>query len=216
MRAPILPCIDIAAVGQQPSSHFRSPEDNLRLWQFLTVTWMAPLISIGRKRQLHEDDVWFLGFEFQHRRLHDKFRRLRGSAISRLLQANGIDIFTITVIAIVQMLCGKFYYAVCSNLMLIACRLFYASVVAAAVTSNERCQSLERRGFDVCLSVTFCSLYRCAVTGFASLVWSQVLREKQGRDDHDDLREGLVKEEHFWRTSRRKVRRFTKRDGRLG
>lgn len=81
----------------------------MRLWQFLTVTWMAPLISIGRKRQLHEDDVWFLGFEFQHRRLHDKFRRLRGSAISRLLQANGIDIFTITVIAIVQMLCGKFY-----------------------------------------------------------------------------------------------------------
>lgn len=109
MRAPNLPCIDIAAVGQQPSNHFCSPEDNLRLWQFLTVIWMAPLISIGRKRQLHEDDVWFLGFEFQHRRLHDKFRRLRGSVINRLLQANGIDIFIITVISIVQMLCGKFF-----------------------------------------------------------------------------------------------------------
>lgn len=81
--------------------------------------------------------------------------------------------------------------------MLIACRLFYASVVATAVTSDERCQSLERRGFDVCVSVTFCSFYHCTVTGLSSLVWSQVLREKQGRDGHDDLREGLVKEEHF-------------------
>lgn len=106
LRAPALPCIDIAAVGQQPSNKFRSPEDNLRLWQFLTVSWMAPLISTGKKRQLQEDDVWFLGFEFQHRRLHERFRQLRGSVISRLLQANGIDVFIITVIAIVQMLCG--------------------------------------------------------------------------------------------------------------
>lgn len=106
LRAPALPCLDIAAVGQQPSSDFRSPEDNLRLWQFLSVSWMAPLISIGRKRQLNEDDVWSLGFEFQHQRLHEKFRRLRGSVISRLLQANGIDIFIISVFAIVQMFCG--------------------------------------------------------------------------------------------------------------
>lgn len=106
LRSPALPCFDIASVGQQPSSDFRSPEDNLRLWQFLSVSWMAPLISIGRKRQLNESDVWFLGFEFQHRRLHEKFRRLRGSVISRLLQANGVDIFIISVFAIVQMFCG--------------------------------------------------------------------------------------------------------------
>ena len=111
VRVPTLPCIDIAAVGQQPSSNFRSPEDNLRLWQFLTVSWMAPLISTGKKRQLQEDDVWFLGFEFQHRRLHDKFRRLRGSVIGRLLHANGIDVFIITTIAIVQMICGMLLYA---------------------------------------------------------------------------------------------------------
>lgn len=110
LRAPALPCIDISAVGQQPSSKFRSPEDNLRLWQFLTVSWMAPLISTGKKRQLQEDDVWSLGFEFQHRRLHDRFRRLRGSVIGRLLHANGIDVFIITAIAIVQMLCGMFFY----------------------------------------------------------------------------------------------------------
>ena len=108
LREPALPCIDIAAVAQRPSSDFRSPEDNLRLWQFLTVSWMAPLISIGRKRQIQEDDVWYLGFQFQHQRLHDKFRRLRGSVVSRLLQANGIDIFIIALIAIAQLLCGMF------------------------------------------------------------------------------------------------------------
>lgn len=107
LRGPLLPCMDIGAVGQPPSSKYRSPEDNLRLWQFLSVSWMAPLISIGRKRQLQEEDVWFLGFEFQHRKLHEKFRRLKGSVVGRLLQANGIDVLIITTIAIVQMLCGR-------------------------------------------------------------------------------------------------------------
>ncbi|KOC15651.1 ABC transporter [Aspergillus flavus AF70] len=104
-RGPSLPRVDIGVVGQPPSSKFRSPEDNLRLWQFLTVSWMSPLMTAGKHKQLNEDDVWFLGFEFQHRRLHEKFRQLRGSVISRLLQANGIDVLIITGISTVQMLC---------------------------------------------------------------------------------------------------------------
>lgn len=105
-REPSLPSIDISDVGQQPSNDFRTPEDNLRLWQFLTVSWMAPLISNGCKRQLHEQDVWLLGFDFQHSRLHEKFRRLRGSVLSRLLRANGIDVFIISATSLVQMICG--------------------------------------------------------------------------------------------------------------
>ncbi|CAG8927949.1 unnamed protein product [Penicillium salamii] len=104
-RETSLPSVDISAVGQQPSSDFRTPEDNLRLWQFLTVSWMAPLISTGCNRQLNEDDVWLLGFDFQHSRLHEKFRRLRGSVLGRLLRANGIDVFIISTISIVQLLC---------------------------------------------------------------------------------------------------------------
>ncbi|CAG8197715.1 unnamed protein product [Penicillium olsonii] len=104
-RETSLPSFDISAVGQQPSSDFRTPEDNLRLWQFLTVSWMAPLISTGRKRQLNEDDVWLLGFDFQHSRLHEKFRRLRGSVLGRLLRANGIDVFIISTISITQLIC---------------------------------------------------------------------------------------------------------------
>ncbi|KAJ5161388.1 hypothetical protein N7492_006780, partial [Penicillium capsulatum] len=100
-----LPVMEISAVGSAPSSEFRSPEDNLRLWQFLTVSWMAPLISIGRKRQLHEPDVWLLGFEFQHHRLHEKFRRIRGSVLSRVLKANGLDVMIVSAFAVLQMLC---------------------------------------------------------------------------------------------------------------
>lgn len=109
LRSPSLPSFDIGAVGQEPSNDFRSPEDNLRLWQFLSVSWMAPLLSKGKKRQLNEDDVWALGFEFKHRKLHEKFRLIRGSVIGRLLQANGIDILIVIIIATVQMLWGLVY-----------------------------------------------------------------------------------------------------------
>ncbi|OJJ46009.1 hypothetical protein ASPZODRAFT_2034815 [Penicilliopsis zonata CBS 506.65] len=104
-RSSLLPTDGISPVGKQPSSELRSPEDNLRLWQFLTVSWMAPLISTGKSRQLNEEDVWTLGFDFQHSRLHRQFRQLKGSVLVRLLQANAIDIVIISVVAIVQMLC---------------------------------------------------------------------------------------------------------------
>ena len=105
-RQQSISVVEISAVGQKPSSDFRSPEDNLRLWQFLTVSWIAPLLSIGRKRQLNEPDVWQLGFGFQHHRLHEKFRCLRGSVLVRVLKANGLDVLIISTIATVQMLCG--------------------------------------------------------------------------------------------------------------
>lgn len=106
LRDPSLPLLGISGVGQPPSSDTRSPEDNLKLWQFLTVSWMGPLISTGKQRQLNEQDVWLLGFEFQHRRLHEKFRQIRGSVLGRLLKANGIDVLITSTIAIVQMFCG--------------------------------------------------------------------------------------------------------------
>ncbi|KAJ5115673.1 hypothetical protein N7456_000021 [Penicillium angulare] len=104
-RNASLPVSDISGVGQKPSDELRSPEDNLRLWQFLTVSWMSPLISLGRKRQLNEPDVWSLGFEFQHRRLHEKFRQMKGSVLTRVLKANSLDVIIISTIAIVQLFC---------------------------------------------------------------------------------------------------------------
>jgi hypothetical protein len=107
VRDPSLPQEGIGRVGETPSDNLRSPEDDLNLWQFLTVSWMSPLISVGRKRRINEDDIWLLGFEFQHRRLHDKFRQLRGSVLRRLLRANGIDIFILSSISLIQMACSK-------------------------------------------------------------------------------------------------------------
>ena len=104
MRAPQLPKDEIGSQSEPPSYELRSPEDDLTLWQFMTVSWMSPLISLGFKRQLNEDDVWALGFEFQHRYLHDAFRELRGSVTGRLLKANGIDLVIMSFLAVTESL----------------------------------------------------------------------------------------------------------------
>jgi hypothetical protein len=108
MRDPTLPSGDISAAFSPPTSELRTPEDNVTLWQWMTVSWMAPLISLGNARQLNDDDVWFLGYEFQHRKLHDRFRELQGSVLSRLLEANGIDLFIISILAIIEQFASEF------------------------------------------------------------------------------------------------------------
>ncbi len=65
---------------------------------------MSPLISLGSARQLDEEDVWSLSFEFQHRPLHDKFRELKGSVVNRLLEANGLDLVFISVLGVLESL----------------------------------------------------------------------------------------------------------------
>ena len=102
MRNPNLSTIKIAAISNSPTYDLRSPEDNLTLWQFMTVTWMSPLISVGSKRQLNDEDVWFLGYEFQHRGLHQNFRELQGSVVMRLLHANGVDLVLTSLLGIIE------------------------------------------------------------------------------------------------------------------
>ncbi|KAM7195608.1 putative ATP-dependent permease [Rhypophila sp. PSN 637] len=96
MRDPLLSSDDIGKPFGTPSYHVRSPEDILTLWQWMTVSWMAPLMSIGYKRQLHDQDVWKLAYEFQHDRLHNLFRQVTGSVLARLLKANGLDLIITT------------------------------------------------------------------------------------------------------------------------
>ena len=86
-----------------PKKELRSPEDNLTIWQWMTVNWMAPMIKIGSKRQLNDEDVWSLPYEFQHTHLHNTFRDLNGTVVRRLLRANWIDIALLSVLAIVEM-----------------------------------------------------------------------------------------------------------------
>ena len=103
LRDPDLPTDQICTILDVPNLQLRTPEDNLKLWQFMTVSWMNPLISLGRKRQLDDIDVWSLGFEFQHKGLHNAFRELHGTVVRRLLKANGLDLIITGCLGILEL-----------------------------------------------------------------------------------------------------------------
>ncbi|TEA21060.1 ATP-dependent bile acid permease [Colletotrichum sidae] len=100
MRDPRLGDDGISA--SDPTYELRSPEDNLTLWRFMTVSWMAPLIARGSEKQLNNEDVWQLPFDFQHDRLHVLFRDLRGSMMTKLISANGMDLIIQTLLGIAE------------------------------------------------------------------------------------------------------------------
>jgi hypothetical protein len=112
MRDPLLLNHHISMAFSPPTSELRSPEDNLTLLQFMTVSWMSPLISRGNTRQLHDEDVWSLSYEFQHRILHDAFKDLHGSVLGRLLEANGLDLFIISLLSIIELFASKLSYTI--------------------------------------------------------------------------------------------------------
>ncbi|KAH9900404.1 ABC transporter [Xylariomycetidae sp. FL2044] len=93
----------ISPVGATPTKMLRSPEDDITLWQWMTVSWMAPLLSVEKTKQIDGDDVWALGYEFQNARLHDLFGVLRGSVIRRLLNANGFDMIVLCGLGIIEL-----------------------------------------------------------------------------------------------------------------
>jgi len=109
LRDPRLPKSDISRPFSTSTSKLRSPEDNITPWQYMSVSWMAPLISEGVKRQINDDDVWDLPWEFKHGRLHEAFRQLRGSVTRRLLVANGRDLVFTTTLGLIELAsCKRF------------------------------------------------------------------------------------------------------------
>ena len=102
-RDPSLPADRISKPMTESSATLRSPEDNLSLWQFMTVSWMTPLIRLGYQRQLQDEDVWQLPYEFHHQRLHDNFRLLRGTVVRRLVKANAIDLVILTTLGLLEL-----------------------------------------------------------------------------------------------------------------
>ncbi|KAI0483099.1 canalicular multispecific organic anion transporter 1 [Xylariaceae sp. FL0804] len=108
MRDPEQNTTGIAGADDAPSSLLRSPEDNLSLWQFMTVSWLAPLVSRGYREQLDDEDVWMLPYDFQHGRLHILFRELKGSFMMRLFLANGLDLIIITTLGVAEAVANLF------------------------------------------------------------------------------------------------------------
>ena len=107
LRPQNLPTAGISPVYGLPNSQSRTPEDNLTLWRFMTVAWMAPLMSVGSSRQLNDEDVWDLGYEFKHSLLSEKFRELKGSVLKRLLVANGLDLVVLGFCCLIELSVGK-------------------------------------------------------------------------------------------------------------
>ncbi|KAH6632136.1 P-loop containing nucleoside triphosphate hydrolase protein [Chaetomium tenue] len=102
MRDPLLDSTGIGKPFDEPTATLRSPEDIITLWQWMTVSWMGPLIKIGYKRQLEDEDVWFLPYEFHHSRVHVLFRELSGTVFVRLLKANGVDLLITTFLGVLE------------------------------------------------------------------------------------------------------------------
>ncbi|RAL62089.1 hypothetical protein DID88_002575 [Monilinia fructigena] len=102
LRDPSLGSDRISSAFSAPSDSLRSPEDNLTLWQFMSVSWMSPLMSLGKSRQLNEDDVWRLSYQFQHRILHEKFRDTSGSVLKKLIDVTGIDLVILSFLGVYQ------------------------------------------------------------------------------------------------------------------
>lgn len=106
LRDPLLSNSRIGKPFAMPDSSVRSPEDIVTLWQWMSVSWMGPLISIARKRQLHDKDVWLLSSDFQHKQLHLLFRDLTGTVFVRLVKANGLDLVLTICLATIETLAG--------------------------------------------------------------------------------------------------------------
>ena len=106
MREPGFSRFGISTAFSEPTDKLRSPEDNLSFWQWMTVSWVSPLLKLARKRQLNEEDVWLLPYEFQHTFLHKAFRQLRGSVLRRLLVANWFDLVFLTLLELVETVCN--------------------------------------------------------------------------------------------------------------
>ncbi|KAM0436607.1 hypothetical protein ACHAPT_002315 [Fusarium lateritium] len=102
LRHPSWGTSDIGSTKRDPTSLLHSPEDNLTLFQFWTVTWVYPLAKICREREISVEDVWQLPHDFQHFRLYMAFRELKGKLLPCLIEANGLDLFISTLLAIVE------------------------------------------------------------------------------------------------------------------
>ncbi|KAK3940254.1 putative ATP-dependent permease [Diplogelasinospora grovesii] len=102
VRDPQIKSDHISKPFTEPTYHLSSPEDAITLWQWMSVSWMAPLIAIGKKRQIHNEDVWLLPYEWQHSRLHRLFREVPGSVLIRLLKANAVDLIITTSLGLLE------------------------------------------------------------------------------------------------------------------
>jgi hypothetical protein len=91
-----------------PSNKERSPEDSLRLWQYLTFSWAWPLLAVGKLRQIDQQDVWARTYELRNEYVA-KIRSNLGDLplVRKLLRENAVDSSIVILLSLASLACGK-------------------------------------------------------------------------------------------------------------
>ncbi|KIY50596.1 hypothetical protein FISHEDRAFT_39032 [Fistulina hepatica ATCC 64428] len=96
-----------------PSSHVKkeeigktlTPEDYVTLAQWMTFSWVYPLVKKGRNTTLKEEDAWELSPTLQSRPIFVKFFDIKtNSLLKRLFWANSMDMFLDMILSFVSVL----------------------------------------------------------------------------------------------------------------
>ncbi|KAJ6452441.1 hypothetical protein C8R45DRAFT_1040659 [Mycena sanguinolenta] len=90
-----------------------SPEDYTPLWQWISFSWIYPLIKKGTYTTLNDKDVFNLSPNIQSRPVFIKFSSLRKpTLLQKLWVANSLDIivdFTLTLVSVIFNYAGPFF-----------------------------------------------------------------------------------------------------------
>ncbi|CAE6470415.1 unnamed protein product, partial [Rhizoctonia solani] len=78
-------------------------EDHCTLLQWMTFSWVSPLVALGSRQPLGEKDMWQLSRFMRTRVLMKQFSQLKRSSLLRaILVANGRDMFLDLVLTVVS------------------------------------------------------------------------------------------------------------------
>lgn len=210
LRDPTLPAKDISQPFTEPTASLRSPEDDLTLWQFMTVSWMWSLIRVGYKRQIHDEDVWQLPYQFQHRRLHDNFRQVKGTVIRRLIKANIIDLVILAMLSILEMvaqysiplLLQRILSTMEDPLVPKSAAITYASLslLASLINSQSSVMSLRfsRRCYERSRGEMITMLYEKTLGRKVAFQQSSKV-ESTGSDSAEDSDPAIERKSSFWK-----------------
>ncbi|KZS96802.1 multidrug resistance-associated ABC transporter [Sistotremastrum niveocremeum HHB9708] len=90
-----------------------TPEDYATLFQWITFSWVYPLIKRGTNATLKEKDIWALSPTMQSRPVYKKFCAITGSTLlKRLWFAGSLDLildFTLTLVSVGFNYAGPFF-----------------------------------------------------------------------------------------------------------
>ncbi|KAH7104662.1 multidrug resistance-associated ABC transporter [Auriculariales sp. MPI-PUGE-AT-0066] len=101
--------IDASKIGTRIS-----PEDYCTLWQWISFTWVSPLIARGTNTTLNEVDVWEMSPTMQSEPVFIAFQKVNPNAslLRRLWDTNSMDMsidFGLTVVSVALNYTGPFF-----------------------------------------------------------------------------------------------------------